>query len=100
MQQCGHYVGQPRAQQDGCREQDDGYLNWDDGGWESPVDIDTEGGLQVTVAVEWIHDGNVEDVYSVPFVKKDLVCSRASQDLVWDIRPPQGGVVVGVGQLT
>ena len=49
MQQLGDHVGQPYGQQGGAREQDDGDLRREDGQWEGPVDVDAEGGLQVTV---------------------------------------------------
>lgn len=43
-----------------------------------------------------IHDRNVEDVDSIPLVKDNLVCRRASQDLIRDVWPSQGGFIVGV----
>lgn len=46
--------------------------------------------------VVWIHDGNEEDVDAVSLVENDLVLCRASQDLVRDFGPSQGGVVVRV----
>lgn len=50
VQLLGDHVGQPHGQQGGHREQDDGELRRDDGQREGAIDVDTEGGLQVTVA--------------------------------------------------
>ena len=46
--------------------------------------------------VVWIHDRNEKDINSVPLVENDLVCCSASQDLIGDLWPFQGSVVVGV----
>lgn len=46
--------------------------------------------------VLWIHDRNEKDIDSVPLVENDLVCCRASQDLISSFWPFQGSVAVGV----
>lgn len=46
--------------------------------------------------VVWIHDGNEEDIDSIPLIKSDLVVCWTSQDVIRDIWPLQGNAVVGV----
>lgn len=46
--------------------------------------------------VGWIHDRNEEDVDAVSLVENNLVLCWASQDLIRDVRPSQGFVVVRV----